>query len=237
MSEAAHEYKYFGILSMLFLTIMLGTYVLAYKMVSLAGYTESGGIFIFPINYAIIDIVSEVYGFHAAKKLILRAFICCFLFAIFIPLIAMLPPPVNWPHQAGYEYVLGNVFRFFVANSVGIIIGITINGYLISKWKLLTKGRYFWLRSIGSSSIGELITSIIADIIAFFGTTSFLDLLKLMIAIYAVKFIYALLLAWPSSLIALFLKLNERLSLPVTDFNPFNQSGENLGEQKYAHSA
>lgn len=218
-----YGYQYFNFLSMLYLTVMLGTYVLAYKMVAIGSYTESGGIFIFPLSYAIIDIVSEVYGFQNTKKLITQAFICCVFFALVIPFIAILPSSPNWPHQDSYSFVLGSVFRFFIANTIGIVVGITINGYLISKWKVLTKGKYFWLRSIGSSAIGELITSIVADIIAFAGTIELVSILKLILAIYSIKLFYAILLAWPNSLIVLHLKFKEFASLQSEsfNFNPF----------------
>ncbi|TAK74962.1 MAG: VUT family protein [Gammaproteobacteria bacterium] len=233
LKNLSHQYRYFNFLSMLFITIMLGTYVLAYKMVAIGKFIESGGIFIFPINYAIIDIISEVYGYHQAKKLIKQAFICCLFFATIVPLIALLPAPENWPHQSGYDYIFKNVFRFFFANTIGIIIGITINGNLISKWKIILKGKYFWLRSIGSSAIGELITSIIADILAFMGTAKFLGVLKLMLAIYSIKLLYAILLALPNSLIVIHLKLKEKIDLldDNTTFNPFNINQNKKREQ------
>lgn len=220
-----NTYKYYNFLSMMFVTIMLGTYVLAYKMIAIGSFIESGGIFIFPLNYAITDIITEVYGLNQTKKLIKYSFFCCLFFSIVVPLIAITPAPNNWIHQPGYNYVLGNVFRFFIANMIGIIIGIAINSYLIAKWKVILNGKYFWLRSICASSIGELITSVIADIIAFAGTTETINVIKLMVAIYLVKLLYAIILAWPNTLIVLHLKLKEGIDLfNNNSFNPFNQS-------------
>lgn len=167
---------------------MLGTYVLAYKLISIGGIIESGGILIFPLNYAIIDIITEVYGYNQTKKLIKYSFLCCLFFATIVPAISLLPAPISWHHQQEYHFVLGNVFRFFLSNSIGIVAGITINAYLIRRWKILLNGKHFWLRSIASSAIGEMITSIIADILAFLGTVDLLTLLKLISAIYFVKF-------------------------------------------------
>ena len=122
--------------------------------------------------------------------------------------------------------MLGSVFRFFIANTIGIIAGITVNGYLLSKWKVMMQGRHFWLRSIGSSATGELITSIIADIIAFTGTTDILGVIKLMLGIFSVKIIYSILLALPNSLIVTHLKLKSGYDLTKNKlkFNPFNQN-------------
>lgn len=221
------EFKYLNILSMMFLTIMLGTYVLAYKMISFGHFIQSGGIFIFPINYALIDIITEVYGFEYTKKILKDAFICCLFFALVVPLIAILPYPANSPHQESYKFILGNVFRFFIANSIGIGIGFFLNGHLIAKWKIILNGKHFWLRSIASSSIGELITSIIADIIAFVGMGNFLELIKLMLAIYIVKFLYTIILALPNTLLMMHLKLKEGISLmedSSLNFNPFDNN-------------
>lgn len=214
---------YLYLLTMMFLTIMLGTYVLAYKMVSVGGFLISGGIFIFPINYAITDITTEIYGNAVTMKLVKYAFICCLFFALVIPFIALLPAPADWPHQAGYTYVLGNVFRFFIANTIGVLIGITINSYILAKLKKIMFGKHFWLRSIGASSVGELITSIIADIIAFAGTTSSLGVIKIMLGIFAIKLIYSVILSIPSSLLVTHIRLKSGINLnneaPV--FNPF----------------
>lgn len=206
---------------MLFLTIMIGTYLLAYKMIAIGTFVESAGIFIFPLNYAITDITTEVYGYPQTIRLIKYSFICCLLFTITVPALAFLSGPPGWPYQDSYNYIFGNVLRFFIANSIGILIGITINGYFISKWSRLLQGKHFWLRSIGASAIGELITSIIADIIAFVGTTDLIGLLKLMLAIYIVKLIYAILLAWPNTLIVTHLKIKEGITNKNFNFNPF----------------
>lgn len=91
----------------------------------------------------------------------------------------------------------------------------------------MMQGRHFWLRSIGSSAVGELITSIIADIIAFAGTTDILGVLKLMLGIFSVKLIYSILLALPNTLIVTHLKL--RLGFDLANnikFNPFNNAGQ-----------
>lgn len=83
----------------------------------------------------------------------------------------------------------------------------------------MLKGKYFWLRSIGASSARELITSIIADILAFFGTTNFYSVLKLMISIYSVKLLYSIMLALPSSLLVCHLKLKNGLFPKKTEIN------------------
>jgi queuosine precursor transporter len=228
ISSMRYTYRYYNFLSMMFVTIMFGTYLLAYKMVAIGSFVVSGGIFLFPLNYAIADIITEVYGFDQTKRLIKYSFFCCLFFSLVVPLIAITPAPENWTHQDGYNYVLGNVCRFFLANTIGIVIGIAINGRFIAKWKIILNGKHFWLRSIGASLLGELITSIIAGTAAFLGTTDTLSVFKLMISIYLIKFIYAILLAWPNTLMVTHLKLKEKINLFDNKFvfNPFHNDKE-----------
>lgn len=229
-SDDSYSADCFQFMSMLFLTIMLGTYVLAYKMISINGYIISAGIFIFPINYAITDITTEVYGYEHTKKLLKYVFICCLFFSVVVPLLAVISPPENWSYQTGYTHVLGNVFRFFIANTIGIAIGITLNSYLIAKLKIMMRGKHFWLRSIGASSLGELITSIIADIIAFVGTTNMKGVFNLMIGIFAVKLLYSILLSLPNTLIVMHLKLKTGIKPNDFTLDLFNQSKNEMGE-------
>lgn len=230
-SHAEYVDNHFQIISMIFLTIMIGTYLLAYKLISIHGYTISAGIFIFPFSYAIIDIITEVYGYRSARILIKNCFLCCLIFAVIVPLIANISPPKGWEHQHEYTFIFGGIFRFFIANSIGMVIGITLNGYLIARWKVALKGRYFWLRSIASSSAGELITSVIADIIAFAGVTPIDVMLKMMLYIYIVKLFYSVSLAFPNSLLVTHLKLKmKKNSHNNYYFNPFNSPLNNSGK-------
>lgn len=218
-------YRYYSFLSMLFMTIVLSTYLLAYKMVAIGSFLESGSAFIFPLVYAIADISAEVYGYKATKKLVQQALCCCLVFSIITPLIAWLPAPTHWPHQESYHYLLKNVLRFFIASAIGLMLGIAINGYLICYWQRILQGRHFWLRSLGSTAIGQFTTSLITDGIAFAGMMPFFMQIKLMVAIYLVKLIYAILLAWPCSLLVTHLKIREGIDFYRCEYavNPFRK--------------
>lgn len=219
-------FRYLHFISMLFVTALLGSFVLAYKMVAIGKYMESGAVFIFPLVYALADITAEVYGYTATKKIVRQAFYCCLIFSIFISFIAWLPEPTDWAYQGSYNFVLGNIFRLFVASAVGLMVGISVNGYLICRWQCMLKGRLFWLRSIGSAAIGQLTTSLITDSIAFAGMMAVSTQLKLMLAIYVAKVIYAILLAWPCTLMVMHLKVQEGIELYRNDihFNPFGET-------------
>ncbi|MCW5590137.1 MAG: queuosine precursor transporter [Legionellales bacterium] len=181
-------------------------------MAEINGFLISVGIFVFPLTYFIGDIVAEVYGYKKSLELICATLICGFIFSTVLALLIRTPAPNYWHHEAEYISVLGSVFRFYLANTLGIIIGQILNVYIIAKTKVILRGKYFWLRSICSSSLGELITSLIADLIAFLGVLSFSKIIQVMISIYIIKLLYAALLSWPGSIIAVYLKIKEDLN-------------------------
>ncbi|GAB4394054.1 MAG: queuosine precursor transporter [Gammaproteobacteria bacterium] len=209
MERSATDQPFYLILAMLYLTAAMTTLVTAYKLVDIYNITESSGIFIFPLTYLIGDIIAEVYGYHKARRIVWLVLFCEFLFAGALWIIAQTPAPVGWPYQQAFKTVLQPVFRFYLANSLGILVGSLVNIYLMAKWKVMMKGRSFWLRSIGSSAVGEAVTSMIADTLAFTGMMPFGDVGKLMLAIYAVKLFYAVVLALPGALICHYIKTKE----------------------------
>ena len=205
--------KHLPLLSMLYITAYLGTFVLAYKMCYIYGILQSAAIFIFPWTFFIGNIVAEVYGYEAAKRLVWHGLICAAIFAIAITFLIKLPPPPTWNHQAEYQLVLKPILWFFISSFTGVTIGSWLNVYIISKWKTLVKGKHFIIRSIGSSCIGELITSLIVEAMAFSQQLPLLPLIRFMITIYCIKMIYAIILSYPGKLLSLKLKLIENVGV------------------------
>jgi queuosine precursor transporter len=152
-----------------------------------------------------MDVIAEVYGYQMAKKIIWYAFACDFIFAILVLFISHIPS-ANQSETAGYIQVLGPLLRAVVAQTIGVLSGAFINIYLISKWKIMTNGRYFWLRSIGSSTIGEAMMLIISAFIALVGVLSLSKLFQLIIYTYIYKIIFAIVAAPFISIIATILK-------------------------------
>lgn len=210
-------------LALLYLTVYLAADSVAYKMVSLGVMLEPGPPFIFPISYAIGDIIAEVYGYALAKKIIWYTLAFQLLFAIFITVILKLPHPGSWPMQNAYELVFGNLLWFVCAGSLSVLSSHFINIYIFSKWKILLKGKYFWLRSIGASAIGGFFLIIIIMLFGYWGTVSLHSGIVMFFSIYLLELIYACLTAWPAWLITGYLKIQEQLDVydDHTDFNPF----------------
>src|SRR5690242_4547337 len=117
-------YKYILFLSMFFVTIDLSAVSMAYKLVSLNNLFEinSGATFIFPITYALGDIITEVYGYNMARKLIWFSLFFQFIFAFLITAVIHLPSPLFWQNEFNYTIVFGSIIRFVSAAAIANII-------------------------------------------------------------------------------------------------------------------
>jgi uncharacterized integral membrane protein (TIGR00697 family) len=167
MLQTIH-YKYLTFLSMLFMTIKLITVVLIYKIITIGPFSASASTLVIPIWFVMGDIIAEVYGYKIARRIIFIAIICQFIFAFVCGGLISLHAPFGWAHQQAYDQVLGKLPRVAFASFLAIMTGAIINVYAISKWKILLRGKYFWLRSLGASVIGELVFTVIAYSTEFF---------------------------------------------------------------------
>lgn len=162
-------YKYLNFLAIFYFTGWAATYPLVYKMVSIKDILETGAIFLFPLSYALSDVIAEVYGYKIARQIIWSSLICGFIFSAALEIVSQLPAASFWNLQSSYDAVFGSILRAYFALSIASIAGLFINIYVISKWKILLKGKYFWMRSLCSTGIGELVFTIIGGSISYIG--------------------------------------------------------------------
>lgn len=216
------NYKYLMFIAMLYLTIDLVSAALAYKFVKIDNLFFSAETLIFPLTYTITDIISEVYGYKIARNLIWQVLFGDFLFSLLTSLLVKIPSPTV-EIQNMYNFVFADLLRGSTAETLGVLCGIFANIYAISKLKILTRGKYFWLRSIGSSTIGELVLVVIAMPILFFGKTSIGNLFSLMAFSYLYKIVFAIAAAYPATVIVKILTKSENVDAYDynVDFNPF----------------
>ena len=220
-------YKYILFLAMLFVTIDLAAVSVAYKMVALNFLFEinSGATFIFPITYALGDVITEVYGYNMARKLIWFSLFLQFIFALLIIAIIHLPNPFFWKNEHAYIIVFGSILRFVSAGTVANIVSNFTNIYLVSKLKIPFEGKLFWVRSILSIIISGFLLVAIIIIMGFSGQEiNFTKTWIMFKSTYLLEVIYALILVIPATLTAKFLKRVENVDVYDynTNFNPFN---------------
>ena len=202
-------YKYFTMLSLLYLTVMVASTSLAYKPVDIEGITATSSSLLFAFTFAISSIIAEVYGAKVSRSLVNQIIPCGLIFSLLVTTIPHLPSPKSWHHQSAFNYVFGNSFRFAIFGTIGSFISYKLNIFLITRWKVLTRGKKFILRSIGANTCGEFFLVFITTFGAFYGVYPIKQVISMFIFAYLSKIIYAIILSWPSAIIAVCIKRRE----------------------------
>jgi uncharacterized integral membrane protein (TIGR00697 family) len=152
-----------------FVGLLLISNIGATKLISFGPLITDGGAFLFPLTYIIGDILSEVYGFRAARRAILLGFAMSVLAAVTFFVVQISPPADGYENQAAFEAVLGFVPRIVLASICGYLVGQLLNSYVLVRIKERTKERKLWLRLIGSTVVGEFADTFVFCTIAFYG--------------------------------------------------------------------
>jgi uncharacterized integral membrane protein (TIGR00697 family) len=160
--------------------------------VSIGGFAISpiitdGGVFLFPLAYIIGDILSEVYGFKAARRAIVLGFVMLVLAAMTFLAVQYAPPADGYAHQDSFEAVLGFVPRIVIASIAGYLVGQLLNAYVLVRIKRRTQERALWARLIGSTAVGELADTVVFCTIAFYGIITGPEFLNYVIYGYLYK--------------------------------------------------
>jgi queuosine precursor transporter len=169
-----------------FVTALVVSNIIAVKLAEVGGRVFDAGNLLFPLAYVLGDVLTEVYGFRAARRVIILGFACNVLAVAAIQLAIRLPPADFWAgNEEAYEAVLGTTWRIFVASLCAYLVGELTNSYVLSRMKVVTGGRYLWSRTIGSSLVGQALDSTIFVTIAFAGTGA--PLLDTIVTKWAIK--------------------------------------------------
>lgn len=209
-----------------YLTLVLTPIVLVYKIITIFGFTTSCCIYLFPLTYAVCDIIAEVYGYETARQAIWLGVLSNVFFSGAISLLVQVQSPADWAYQAQYELVLGGVFSIAVGAVAGTLLGAFINVYLLTKWRLLAKGRFFMIRSIGSSVLGEVIFTYVSVLIVWYGRISTSKMLMLGFTLFLSKIVMNFIMVGPAAIAVHYLKKAEGTGScdDKIDFNPFKLS-------------
>ena len=170
-----------------FVSLLVISNIGAVKLISVGPLILDGGAFLFPLVYITGDILSEVYGFKAARKAIFVGFAMAILAAITFWLVQLSPPGGDWPNQEAYEAILGFVPRIVFASVCGFLVGQLLNSYVLVKIKARTNEGSLWMRLIGSTLVGELADTVVFCTIAFYGIITGGDFLNYVIVGYLYK--------------------------------------------------
>ncbi|MFL5652778.1 MAG: queuosine precursor transporter, partial [Ktedonobacteraceae bacterium] len=160
---------WFVIIASIFVTCLITANIIAVKLIFLFGFLVPAGIIVFPLSYLFGDVLTEVYGYGAARYVIWLGFACNLLAVIAIYIGGLAPAAPFWHDQAAYNTILGFTPRLLLASFIAYLIGEFTNSFVLAKLKIATKGRWLWTRTISSTLIGEGLDTVIFISIAFWG--------------------------------------------------------------------
>jgi len=189
----------FVVIAGLFVTCLIIANIVAVKLIELpGGIIAPAGVVIFPLSYLFGDVLTEVYGYAAARGVIWLGFFCNLIAVIAIAVAGALPPAPFWQGQAAYETILGFTPYLLIASFCAYLVGEFLNSFVLARMKMATNGRWLWTRTIGSTLIGEGADTVIFISLAFGATGAlglaaqlpFSVLLNLMLTQWLLKVVY-----------------------------------------------
>lgn len=153
----------------LFCSVLLISNIGATKLIAFGPIVTDGGAFLFPLTYVMGDVLSEVYGWKAARRAVFMGFAVAILAAGTFFLVQISPSAEGYENQPAFEAVLGFVPRIVLASLCGYLVGQLLNAYVLVRIKRITNERYLWVRLIGSTIVGEFADTLVFCTVAFYG--------------------------------------------------------------------
>ena len=189
-------------------------------------YIYGAGVLFFPISYLFGDILTEVYGYARSRKVIWAGFGALVFASVMSFVVTQLPAAktMSAEQQTAINMIFGQVPRIVLASLTAFWLGEFVNSFVLAKLKLLSAGKFLWMRTIGSTILGEIADSLIFYPVAFYGIWSNEQLISVMIGNYFIKVLWEVLATPFTYLIVGFLKKAESEDYydKDTDFNPFS---------------
>ncbi len=221
---AGGHFRYYDYVMAAFCVILvLSNVVGAAKVATLGGLTFGAGILFFPLSYVIGDVLTEIYGYARARRVIWAGFAATFFAAVMCWVIVAMPPAPGWEGQEVYEAAFGQVWRIVGASMIAFWAGEFVNSYVLARLKLRTQGRHLWLRTIGSTVFGQGVDSLIFYPLAFLGVWTTEQVLMVMVTNWGLKVLWEVVLTPVTYAVVGFLKKREGVDVfdEGTDFTPF----------------
>ena len=227
-SASGRNFRYYDFVMAAFVAVLLLSNVIgAAKPAALSINGEQwvfgAGILFFPLGYVIGDILTEVYGYARARRVIWAGFAGLIFMAFMSWVVVSLPPAAGWEGQAAYESVLGQVWRIVIASIVAFWAGEFVNSYVMARMKVWTKGKHLWSRTIGSTFVGQGVDSLIFYPLAFWGVWEDKVVVTVMITNWGLKVLWEVVLTPVTYAVVGWLKRREGVDIfdEGTDFSPF----------------
>jgi len=228
-AQRRHGHRYYDLVMAGFVCVLLCSNLIGPAKVAeidlpvIGTFAFGAGVLFFPISYVFGDILTEVYGYAKARRVVWAGF-AAMAFASFMAwVVVQLPPASGWPNQAAYETIFGATPRIVLASLLAFWAGEFVNAYVLARMKVWSEGRALWLRMIGSTGIGQGVDSLIFYPVAFYGVWSDALLLTVMVSNYVLKVLWEIVALPVTYRVVAWLKRveDEDHYDRRTDFNPF----------------
>jgi hypothetical protein len=221
MSRARHS-TWFVCIVAVFITCLITANITAVKLIVICGLLMPAGIIIFPMSYICGDVLTEVYGYRQTRRVIWLGFFCNLLTVVAIWVGQILPPASFWDGQPAYERILGYTPRLLVSSFIAYLVGEFTNAFILAKMKIATKGRWLWMRTIGSTLLGQSLDSLVFVTLAFLGTIPLSHMATAILTQWLVKTGYEVVATPLTYVVVTYLKRQEGMDVYdyKTRFNP-----------------
>ncbi len=180
MAARSPSYRFLLPVTALFTGALIVSNIVAVKIADFGGVSAGingfflpAAVIVFPVSYILGDILTEVYGYRTARRVIWSAFVANAMVVLAIVAAERLPSAPFWRDQGSYEDILGQTWRIVGASFVAFLAGEFTNSMVLARLKVATEGRFLWLRTIGSTVVGEGVDSALFITIAFGGREGF----------------------------------------------------------------
>ena len=217
------QFRYLDALTTAFVVILLVSNLVAQKIIRIGPFSTSGAIVLFPITYIFGDIFTEVYGYAASRRAIWLGFFGTALMYGIGALVIALPSDPSFHNQQAFVTVFGILPRLLAASLCAFWAGEFANSYTMARLKLLTRGRWLWTRTVGSTVVGQAVDTTLVIVLTFAGTYPARTLAIIIGTAYALKVAYEVLATPVTYLVVNALKRAEHADAfdAHTSFNPF----------------
>ena len=214
--------KFYNLISALFVTCLIISNIIAVKIGAFGSYFLPVAVILFPLTYIIGDVLTEVYGYAAARKAIWTGFFCNLLAVIAICIAIKIPSAPFFTNQAAFQSILGFTPRFLVASFIAYLIGQFANSMVLSKMKVKMHGKHLWMRTIGSTIVGEGLDSAIFITLAFWGVMPGAVVGTLIVTQWIFKVLFETVLTPVTYVVVGYLKKAEKMDVydKEMSFNP-----------------
>lgn len=215
--------KFLPLLAMLYGTVICVAAILAQFVGDVHGFIFTEGASVMPLMYFSGDIITEVYGYAVSRRIIWSALACVLFFMFLIMAMVHFPSPRFFHLRHLYIFMYDRFVRVVLCMAAFIPVSEFINSYILSRLKILWAGKWLWVRSLTSSLTGELVIAVLGNVILFAGHDSFMHLLQIIFASFAIKAVFSTFSAVPCAIIANIIKRAEGIDVydHNISYNPF----------------